>query len=193
MPVNALYLGLFWMVYYTIHSALASRRVKDFFAKRIPAVYNWYQVLYSFFAGINFTLLLWLHIITPSVKVFLPNQFTRYTGIVLLISALIIFSVAITQYRLSFWVKSAHDVEHQKLVTTGLNAYVRHPLYFTVLVGLVGLILLYPSWKNLVVSVITTLYIIIGALLEEQKLLENYTTDYIEYRKRVKMLIPFVV
>lgn len=193
MPINALYLGVFWMIYYTLHSALASERVKEFFAQKIPAIYNWYRMLYSFFAGINFALLLWFHIITPSANFFSPNQILAYTGIVLLLLAVIIFLIAIRQYRLSFWVKSSPDIESQSLITTGINAYVRHPLYFAVLIGLLGIILIYTSWKNLIFSLITVLYIIIGTLLEEQKLLGIYKTDYVEYRKRVKMLIPFIV
>ena len=190
---NAIYLGVFWMTYYAIHSALASDKVKLFFANYIPSVYSWYRMFYSLFAGINFALLVWFHILTPSSKFFPPNQFTTILGIIILIMAGIVFVIAIKQYRLSFWIQSTSDLENQTLVMSGINAYVRHPLYFAVLLGLGGLILIYPSWKNLIFSVITVLYIIIGALLEERKLLGIYKSEYADYRKRVKMLIPFIV
>jgi len=192
MPINAIYLGVFWLFYYTIHSALASDRVKAIFAQKFPAVYSWYRLLFSLFAGINFALLFWFHSIAPSKPLFSESLTLQISGALVGLIAILVFISAIRQYDLRFWYKPTEESQ-TVLITSGLNGVVRHPLYFAVIIGLVALILIFPNWKNLIFAIITTLYIIIGALLEERKLITRFGSDYIAYRKKVKMLIPFVI
>lgn len=192
MPFNAIYLGVFWLFYYAIHSALATERIKRFFAEKLPAVYGWYRLLYSMFAGINFALLLWFHLITPSHYVFPSSLPLQIVGGVFGIAAVLVFVLAMSQYDWRFWVSNTGESQNE-LVTTGLNNIVRHPLYFAVILGLIALVLISPNWKNLIFAIITLLYIIAGALLEERKLIHKYGRPYIDYRERVKMLIPYVI
>lgn len=192
MPLNAIYLGVFWLFYYTIHSALASDRVKLLFEQKFPAVYGWYRLLFSLFAGINFALLFWFHSIAPSKSLFEGGMALQISGIVLCLAALVVFIMALSQYEWRFWYKPSQESE-KVLIITGLNAVVRHPLYFAVILALVAMLLLFPNWKNLIFAIITILYIIIGALLEERKLISRFGNDYIAYRKKVKMLIPYVI
>lgn len=192
MPLNAIYLGAFWMLYYTIHSALASDRVKLLFAQKLPSVYNWYRLLFSLFAGINFALLLWFHAIAPSKPLFTSSLIFQISGGLVGLAAVLVFISAIRQYELRFWYKPAEESQ-PVLITAGLNAVVRHPLYFAVILGLIALILIFPNWKNLLFAIITILYVIIGALLEERKLISQFGVAYIAYRKKVKMLIPYVI
>ncbi|MGA1847331.1 methyltransferase family protein [Deferribacter abyssi] len=76
---------------------------------------------------------------------------------------------------------------HKKMLVEGALGYVRHPYYFT------GIVLLWSrplKLKDLIVNIIFTLYFIIGAINEERKLIKYYSTEYINYRKEVPMLIP---
>lgn len=192
MPVNAIFLGVFWLFYYAIHSALATDRLKKFFADKMPLVSGWYRLLYSLFAGINFALLFWFHTITPSNPVFTSNLALQIIGAVFGIAALIVFVLAMSQYDWRFWVTNTGETQNE-LVTSGLNKLVRHPLYFAIILALIALVLILPKWKNLIFAFITLLYIIIGALLEERKLINKYGRPYIDYRERVKMLIPYLI
>lgn len=192
MPLNAIYLGAFWMLYYTIHSALASDRVKLLFAQKLPGVYNSYRLLFSLFAGINFALLFWFHSIAPSKPLFTSSLALQVSGALVGLAAFLVFIKAISQYELRFWYKPAEESQ-PALITSGMNSFVRHPLYFAVILGLIALILTFPNWKNLIFAIITTLYIIIGALLEERKLISRFGVAYVAYRKKVKMLIPYVI
>jgi len=74
------------------------------------------------------------------------------------------------------------------LVVDGLYAHVRHPLYSA---GLV-FIWLSPemSVNRLVLWLILSSYIVIGAYFEERKLLTDFGTAYAEYKVRTPMLIP---
>lgn len=74
------------------------------------------------------------------------------------------------------------------LKRNGLLGVVRHPMYFALIVYL---------WCqtftaiDIIVNLILTIYIIIGAILEEKKLVLEFGDAYVKYQKEVPMLIPF--
>jgi len=187
--VEAIYLGFLWMLYYFLHSALAADRIKEYLGQNFPSILKSYRFFYSFFAVANFILLAWFHTLVKSYPVFSPSEGSLGIAIFLLWSGAGIVLVALRSYPFSFWVT---DSGSSGLITQGLNAWVRHPLYLGTLFILIGFFLFAPSYKNLLFAVISILYLIIGSLLEEQKLLKTYGADYAWYRERVNMLIPFV-
>jgi protein-S-isoprenylcysteine O-methyltransferase Ste14 len=75
------------------------------------------------------------------------------------------------------------------LATTGFYGLVRHPLY------LFGLILLWltPSMSvnQLTVSTVLTVYLFVGAILEERRLVKEFGSAYEDYRRNTPMIIPF--
>jgi protein-S-isoprenylcysteine O-methyltransferase Ste14 len=70
----------------------------------------------------------------------------------------------------------------------GLLGIIRHPMYFALIVYLWCQIF---TLSNLIVSILLTVYIIIGTLLEEKKLILEFGDSYIKYQREVPMLIPF--
>jgi len=71
----------------------------------------------------------------------------------------------------------------------GLLGIVRHPMYFAVIIYL---------WcqtfrlSDVLVNAVLTVYVIIGTILEERKLVLEFGDPYVQYQKEVPMLIPFV-
>jgi protein-S-isoprenylcysteine O-methyltransferase Ste14 len=71
---------------------------------------------------------------------------------------------------------------------SGLLGIIRHPMYFAAILYL---------WcqtfrlSDIVANSVLTLYVIIGTLLEERKLVIEFGDSYIQYQKEVPMLIPF--
>ena len=177
------------MIYYFLHSALAADRIKKYLGQNFPSILRSYRFLYSFFAVVNFILLAWFHNLVKSSPIFEGNDVSMGFAIFLIWSGAGIVAVALRSYPFSFWIA---DSSPSGLVTQGLNAWVRHPLYLGTLFFLVGFFLFSPSYKNLLFVIISILYLIIGSLLEEQKLLNVYGADYARYRESVNMLIPFV-
>jgi protein-S-isoprenylcysteine O-methyltransferase Ste14 len=71
---------------------------------------------------------------------------------------------------------------------SGLLGILRHPMYLSLIIYL---------WcqtskiADIVVNIVLTIYIIIGTILEEKKLVLEFGDSYLQYQKEVPMLIPF--
>jgi protein-S-isoprenylcysteine O-methyltransferase Ste14 len=76
---------------------------------------------------------------------------------------------------------------NRALSTGGILSWVRHPWYAGTLLLLWGHDL---DAAGLVASAVLTAYIIVGTLLEEQKLAASFGRAYREYQRRVPMFIP---
>jgi protein-S-isoprenylcysteine O-methyltransferase Ste14 len=74
------------------------------------------------------------------------------------------------------------------LTVRGPYRWVRHPLYFLVLV----LLWTYPdvTADRLLFNVLSTIWIFVGSVLEERDLKAEFGAPYLEYQKQVPMLLP---
>ncbi len=84
-----------------------------------------------------------------------------------------------------------HEKPHipQKFSIHGPYLWVRHPLYFSVLL----LVWSCPdlTLDRLIFNFLWTMWIIVGTFLEEKDLVSDFGDDYRKYQKRVPMLIPW--
>ena len=82
--------------------------------------------------------------------------------------------------------------EHQKVIDTGPYALVRHPMYASALLYLVGTPLALDSYWGLV-PLVAMMPFLIWRLLAEERFLAQNLRGYTEYQKRVRhRLVPFV-
>jgi protein-S-isoprenylcysteine O-methyltransferase Ste14 len=81
--------------------------------------------------------------------------------------------------------------DEAKLVEDGAYRYVRHPIYGGIIIGSFGWGLLTNSILALVLSVVLFLFFDIKSRREEQWLAEKYT-NYSDYQRRVRKLIPLI-
>jgi protein-S-isoprenylcysteine O-methyltransferase Ste14 len=82
--------------------------------------------------------------------------------------------------------------ENPELVTTGPYAFVRHPIYAGIFLAMLGsMIGVSPFW--VVPFVLFGIYFLYSATREEKLMLEQFPQEYAAYRRRTKMLAPFVL
>ena len=83
-------------------------------------------------------------------------------------------------------------LDNHQLVQSGPYAFLRHPMYFGAWILFFGLTMLYPVWAIFLMFLSTILAFIGRARREEFALAEKFSDQWIEYKKRTKIIIPFV-
>ncbi|MFN4148012.1 MAG: methyltransferase family protein [Rhodocyclaceae bacterium] len=188
------WLALGWVAYALIHSLLASLTVKAWVTRFMPAFAPWYRLTYNLVATLLVLPLAWATLALPG------EWLWRWTGIgawaanSLAASALIAFWFASSAYDMGEFLglrplkeKRADATGHDAFRISPLHRFIRHPWYC------LALVLIWTRDMNapkLVSATAITLYLIIGARLEERKLEAHYGAAYRQYRQRVPGLLP---
>lgn len=82
--------------------------------------------------------------------------------------------------------------EDQKVISTGLYAYVRHPMYVGVLIMIIGVPLALGSWWGLGILALT-IPVLVWRILNEEEFLSNDLPGYREYAQKVRYrLVPYL-
>jgi protein-S-isoprenylcysteine O-methyltransferase Ste14 len=84
--------------------------------------------------------------------------------------------------------KENQSEQPEHLVTNKLYHWMRHPIYTCILVFLLCTPMM--SWNKLAFLIGMAVYMIIGASLEEKKMLKEFGEAYTEYRKNTPMFLP---
>ncbi|MCB8995431.1 MAG: isoprenylcysteine carboxylmethyltransferase family protein [Bacteroidales bacterium] len=79
-----------------------------------------------------------------------------------------------------------------KLIDTGIFGYIRHPLYFSLILVTWGIFLKRPLTEDIVFAVLSTLLLYITSKRDEQECIDYFGNEYSAYMKRTKMFIPFI-
>jgi len=188
---------MFWLIitialWGIVHSVLASMGFKNFLRGALRHGFmKFYRLLYNLFAVLSIIPVLYLMVTLPNSSLYqvpAPWKYLMLAGQG--ISALFLF-VTILQTNVLSFVGLRQLVEEEKtgnLVTTGFYGSVRHPLYtFSLLI-----LWLSPSitMNSFIVYVALTLYVLIGIVFEERKLLQEFGNEYAEYKSTTPMLLP---
>jgi protein-S-isoprenylcysteine O-methyltransferase Ste14 len=120
-----------------------------------------------------------------SSQLFFQSEVMAWVGVVLCFAGLTFVLLSLLSFGQSFRV--GIDVDHpDKLVTTGIFAFTRNPIYVGFAFILLGQFLVFPNW-------ILLLYLVAGILLfhrqvlrEEEFLRKHYGLEYREYSQRVR-------
>ena len=190
-------LALLWITYCILHSSLITIAVTSFFKQRLGDNYKYHRISYNTFAIVS---LIPVVLYTYSVR---QAPFFSWDGYLLPIrylllgAGLLILYAGSRHYDMQTFLglkqikgKVNHNLINTsgKIDSTGILGIIRHPFYS-------GSILM--VWSSnldvsvLIVNIILSVYLIVGTLLEEQKLVKEFGNEYREYQQRVSMLFPY--
>ncbi len=113
------------------------------------------------------------------------NLVTDILGWLLLTAGIVLILAALTSLRTPAVSPSMKDT----LVSGGLYAHVRHPLYCGVILEFLGLALVIPTRTLVLACALGILWMLVQAWLEERDLLERMA-GYRDYMDRVPRFIP---
>jgi methanethiol S-methyltransferase len=182
------------IVYGGLHSWMASLSLKQRLNARFGSkVERVYRLVYNVVAVITLLPVLILPIALMDKPIYqIPLSWMILSLLGQAVSALVvvvgIFMTGFMKFLGICQLVRCEGDEPPRLVVTGLYRWVRHPLYTASLL----FIWLMPvmTWNLLALNLGLTLYIVIGTVLEERKLLAEFGEEYASYVRRTPMLIP---
>ena len=194
--VEAAIINLVLMSLFAIqHSVMARRQFKAWWTRFVPASVE--RTTYVLLASLLLLLLFWQWRPMPAV-VWQVNdaQFAAaITGLSFLGWLIVLTSTFLINH---FELFGLHQVTNN-LAGRPMPApqfrmplyykFVRHPIYL----GFIIAFWVAPTMTvgHLLFAAVTTAYIVVGALLEEQDLVAAFGDEYRRYRERVSMLVPW--
>jgi protein-S-isoprenylcysteine O-methyltransferase Ste14 len=194
-PASAAALELLGVVAYgALHSWLASLQAKRLARQLLgPSVDRFYRLGFNLVGAITLLPLLALAAWQPGWRMYAVPPPLLWLFLAGQVVALAVIGLGLLQT--DAWhflglrqLTQVSDPAPPPLVTTGFYRYVRHPLYTA---GFVFLWLTPVMTSTLLVLYAgLSLYLYVGSLFEERRLIVEFGPSYREYQRRVPRLIP---
>lgn len=197
--MNLLLLSLLWLGWCTLHSLLIDPGVVRAIERRMPGIGRYYRLLYN---GLALLTLAPLAVVTGAAGgpvVFGWRGWANLLRLVMLLGALGLFLGGAKKYNLQYFLGLTQlrtGKTHLLLTDSpafaddGVFGLVRHPWYLGVLLLIWSILPEYP-WARFLAAVILSIYVFVGAWLEERKILARHGGSYRGYQQRVSMLFPW--
>jgi len=187
-----------WTLYVALHSYLISTGFTNLMIRVLKEYYAFYRLFYILISlALLIPLLNYANQIDDKVIIIYESPFSVIRYILTWFSLLMFFYAFFFNYdSLSFFgfrqiMNFGKEVKinpSEAIKKNGLLGLMRHPMYFALIIYL---------WCqtfrmiDIYVNALLTVYVIIGTVLEEKKLVMEFGEAYIKYKKEVPMLIPF--
>jgi len=187
-----------WAAYCALHSYLISTQFTDFMIRLLKSYYAFYRIVY---------VLVSLALLIPLIR-YSSHLDTHIVIVDGLVPDVVRKSLTLLSLGLFFWAfffnydplsffgirqilnfrKTTTSSSLPEIKKNGLLGIIRHPMYFSLIIYL---------WcqtytmSEIVANAVLTIYVIIGTVLEEKKLVLEYGDAYVKYQHEVPMLLPF--
>jgi protein-S-isoprenylcysteine O-methyltransferase Ste14 len=185
-----------WGVWCFLHSFLITAAVTRFVQKHLGKTYRYYRIFYNFIALVSLIPVLVYSFSFKGIPVFRWEGPFRIIQGILIFLALLFFIGGARQYDFASFIGIRQIRENSacgiltddcRLNTVGMLGIVRHPWYSG------GILIVWArnlDMSTIVTSLVISGYFLIGAFLEERKLLSEFGEEYSDYQQHVSMLFP---
>ena len=113
-----------------------------------------------------------------------------YVGILISLTGVALVISGWNRIHKDYWSK---DEGQGKLVTSGIYKYIRHPQYTGFFMITLGMML---EWATLPLIILYSLLLVLYYRLakkEEKDIEQEFGREYIEYKQKTKMFIPYII
>ena len=185
---------LAFAIYSVVHSLMASLPAKDLvytlFGK---AGERYYRLFYNFFSFVTLLPILALPFTIPDQILYtIPENWKPAAQAAKIITMALLF-ISFIQTGMFSFIGLSQVIESEskdKLVTKGIYGVIRHPLFTF---SMIFLWLTPTMTQNTAILYLAfSLYFIIGAIVEERKMIKIFGDEYREYVEKTSMFLPFL-
>lgn len=188
--------GGLWVLFGLQHSGMASFGFKSWWTARLGVHASWERLIFnlvSLFAAL--VVMVHGHWALPATPLFQPPggvvvALWGLQGVGVVITGWAMLSYDLGRFAGLSQIRAARRGEvlaEEPLVFSWLHQWVRHPIY----TGLLLVIWCRPfDMRTLATNLFATLYLLVGVVLEERKLVVVYGEGYRQLQRRVPCLIP---
>lgn len=173
---------LYWLIGYFKAEKLKPRTKKDTLVNIIER---------TLVKAVHFVI--FIQLLGVNILQFSNNNFLAVAGFILSIIGIII-SISARKEISTNWTGS-HNYQIKKnhsLITSGIYKYIRHPIYLGMGINFLGAELLLQSYL-IFFAPLGALLIFYWAKREETLLTKHFKKDYLNYKRRTKMFLPFII
>ena len=180
--------------YGALHSWLASLQAKNL-ARRLlgPSADRSYRLAFNVVGAITFLPLLTIVAWQPGLRLYAVRPPVQ--GLLLVGQAAAVLVIILGLLQTDVWhflglrqLTDTHSGRESTLITTGFYRHVRHPLYTA------GFLFLWltPVMTSTLFALYAglSLYLYLGSVFEERRLVAEFGQGYLEYQRQVPRLIP---
>ncbi|TNF34353.1 MAG: isoprenylcysteine carboxylmethyltransferase family protein [Gammaproteobacteria bacterium] len=189
-------LALLAIVWCAMHSWLISISVTQYLKQHLGSHYRFYRLFFNGFALISFAAVIVYRYAIRGDIIFDWQGWLRLFQIIMIILGVVLFFAGAQKYDARRFLGLAQLKENQSrqgltesgaLDTSGILRVVRHPWYAALLLLIWAMPL---DIAGLVLNLVFTGYLLMGARLEERKLVHEFGDAYRHYQQQVSMLLP---
>ncbi|MEI6883914.1 MAG: NnrU family protein [Bacteroidota bacterium] len=186
-----------WVAFCFLHSAMINPVLTNFLKRRIGDNFRFYRLFYNIFSGLLLVPAVLYSYSIMEPPFFIWQGYLLPIKYLLLIAGFWLFYAGSRHYSMSTFLgisQIREGVTHSLINNSGtiekggVLGVIRHPFYTgSLLVIWTGNL----DMTRLIINVILSLYLVIGTMLEEKKLITEFGDVYRNYQQDVSMLFPW--
>ncbi len=179
-----------FLLFIAVHSVCAIPSLKKRFVEQSQHLRRYYRLYYNLISLMLFgwVMAAFRH---PTILYVAPGVWSLVLYLLQIIFLLLLADcvrhTGVAAF-LGFTGVSQDSLQAPRLVTTGWYRVVRHPLYLLSMLFLLSNPVV--STRGILLTLISAVYFVVGALLEESRLLLEFGDEYRMYQRTVPFIIP---
>ncbi len=158
---------------------------------------TYFRIAYNTFALLSFFAVSYFAKTIPDNILFSPNSYLQIIQLILFVISILLFVMGTKNYDMMQFLGLTQIKENNtgqgigvsgEFNQSGILRYTRHPWYLAIFIilwsGYIDL-----SYTRFIMNVVFTLYVFVGTILEEKKMIIEFGETYRQYQKKVPMFI----